>query len=127
MKKSMYEFFYLLYYSVKDIFTGMGEGLIEFKKPRTWLAVLIAAALLIVYSGRTHLMYWVLPPIIIIYVVRQKIAGHYKHEIRIKALKKNRDLLLVEEYNKYVKNCHYAKKAPLGYEDWKDEERKKID
>ena len=122
----LYEPIYLLWFSIKDAGLSVIETLQELKKPRTWLAILVGTVFIVFITRKYALFKWILPLIIIVYIIRQKVDGKYKHTMRVNALMNDNNLVLEPYYEKYKKECRFIKKEPLSYEEWKKEELNKV-
>ena len=122
----LYEPLYLLWFSIKDAWLGVIETLAELKKPRTWLAILTGTIFVAFITKRYDLFKWFIGLMIIVYVIRQKVDGRYKHMMRINALMDDNNFVLEPYYERYRKECRFTRREPLDYESWKKEEIKKV-
>lgn len=128
MKKKLLKFYYgVIYdiaysigYSFKSLFKDSLLFLAEFKKPQTWSVIMYTSTFIVIYLQRFDLLKWMLPAIVVIYILRQRIDGGYKKEIKDKAVIKDNDIILDEEYKKYTQDCYFKKVQPLPYDIWKE-------
>ena len=127
LKRYLYERLYFIYYSVKEFLLDIVNIIKELKKPKMWLAILYATFFVAAYMRNFKLMKWVLPPIFIVYLIRQKIEKHWKGELFAKDLKRGIDSNIVKEhYSLYKKQRYFAHKEFSDFDEWKANEIKRI-
>ena len=130
IKLWVYRFIYEPLYSLKYSFKEIGNDLIEliskFQSPRTWSTIFYLIMIFAIIKNRLDLFKFIIPTILAIYVMRQRLDGRYKKELFKKALAKDDDLILKEIYQKYKRNCFFKKVEPNDYEVWKEKEIKKL-
>ena len=125
LKRLLYEQLYFVYYSVKELGMDVIHLLLELKKPRMWSAILYGTFFVAAYLRNFRLMKWILPPIFIVYLIRQKKEKQWKGELYEKDLKRNIDSYIVKEhYDLYKRQCYFAHKDPLNFDEWKQFEIK---
>lgn len=121
------ELFDLISYSLKRFLLDFLDIFGEFKKPKTWLYVMITLLLLGLFMNNKDLVMFTAPSIIIIYIIRQKIDGSYKSDKFERDIMKGKDSYIVEEYyQKYKVDCYHKKIDYLEFSKWKEEEQRKI-
>lgn len=98
-----------------------------FKKPGTWSAIILGSLFLALLYRNVTAFKWLIPIAIIIYIVRQRIEGEYRRELKKHALRKGKDILLEKEYEKYKRKTYFMKQQVLSFQEWKQQEIKKID
>ena len=126
IKLILYDLWYSVYFSVKDVAVDVYDFIKEFKKPKTWLYILFLGLFYSILK-RDFLMFKILTPLAVVaYVVTKRSEGLYKNEMRIRAFKNNNDLVLKEEYERYKKECFFKKSIVIEYELWKQQELQKI-
>ena len=126
IKLILYDLWYSVYFSVKDVAVDVYDFIKEFKKPKTWLYILFLGLFYSILK-RDFLMFKILTPLAVVaYVVTKRSEGLYKNEMRIRAFKNNNDLVLKEEYERYKKESFFKKTIVVEYELWKQQELQKI-
>lgn len=118
----VYDPLYSLWYSVKEFFRDLADMVEEIKKPRTWLSVLYIVSFYSIFYKKWTLFRWLIPCIIIVYIIRQRVDGRYRRDIKKKAFLTNNETILKEEYRKYQRDCYFSHKDNLSYELWKEHE-----
>lgn len=128
LKRLLYEKLYFIYYSVKEIVLDVVNLIEEFKKPRMWSIILYATFFIAVYNRNIRLMWTTLPFIFIVYLIRQKRDTKWRRELFEKDLRKNIDSDIVKKHYEHYKNhCRFSRKEPIGLDEWKLSEIKKLD
>lgn len=122
----VYDPIYSIWYSVKDIGLEIIGFLQEFKKPNTWSSILYVACFYAFMTKNFTLFKWLIPSIVVVYIIRQRIDGRYRHEIYQNALLNNNNTILEEEYERYKRECHFTKQSALDYTQWKEQEQNKL-
>ena len=121
------ELAYLVWYSIKSLLGDFVNLLLEFKRPETWFYILMAAFMFAAYYREITVIKWLVPLILIIYIIRHKQEGKYHTDLVEKAFLKGDDTILQEEYEKYIRDCFYKKLSPYSYDEWKSKEKKEIE
>lgn len=122
----VYDPLYSVYYSAKEILSEFLDLLNQFKKPKMWSSILYIACFYAFLTHNATLFRWLIPAILIVYLIRQRVDGAYRNELKKRAFIKGDDVILKEEYSKYQRESHFMKKEPLEYELWKEQERNKL-
>lgn len=125
MKLNIYEAYFFLVHSAKEFVKGTLGSIWSLRKPKNLYTILVGGLLLAIFTKRYGLIKWIVPPIIIVYLIGQKINGKYKHALKINALKKGNDTILNPLYEKYTSQPDWKRKDDLNYEEWKKEELNK--
>lgn len=128
LKRQLYERLYFVYYSVKEIKDDIINFIKEFRKPKMWLLILYVTFFVAVWKRNLKLVWTVLPLIFIVYLIRQKKDTKWRGELFEKDLRRNIDSDIVKEhYKRYTKNCHFSHKEPIGMNEWKKSEIRRLD
>lgn len=122
----VYDQLYSIWYSLKDIASEMWGFILEFKKPNTWSTLLYIACFYAFMTKNFQLFLWLIPGIALVYLIRQRVDGRYRHEMYISALMSDNDMLLQDDYEKYKRECFFTKQSCLDYTQWKESEKNKL-
>lgn len=115
-------------YGIKELKNDFLEIIRLFKKPKTWSAILYATFLIAIYIRNYNLMWWTIPLISLVYFIRNKRENLWKAELYEKDIKNNIDSDIVNEhYERYKKQCYFARKEFLSFDEWKQSEIKRLD
>lgn len=121
---------FLVWYSIRDIILDVMRFMDTLKKPKTWSFILYAALFLIAYYRK--LTVWnatmVILLILVIYVIRQKNDPDFNKTVKENAFLNGEENKIKEYYDDYTRQCYFTipRKEPLSYEDYKQQELKKI-
>lgn len=128
LKRKLYERLYFIYYAIKDFGKEIVNLISEFKKPRMWFAILCGTFFIAAYTRNRKLMVWAIPFIVLVYFIRHKRENFWKGELFEKDLRRSIDSNIVKDhYRHYTKQCHFSHKEPIGMEEWKKAEIKRLD
>lgn len=127
-KRKLYETIYPYWYGIKELGNDFIDIISQFKKPRTWSAILYATFLIAVYVRNYNLMLWTIPLILLVYFIRNKKENLWKAELYEKDINNNINSDIVKEhYERYKKQCYFAKKDYLPFEEWRQSELKRLE
>ena len=121
------ELLYLVWYSIKSLFTDLLEFFSALKKAKTWSFILYATFFLGVYYRNYTVMKIALPAILLLYILRQNKEPDYNKSVRDRAFQQGDDEKIKLYYDRYKKQCYYSRKEPLSYDDYKKAEIRKLD
>jgi len=122
------EFLYLLWYSVRTFFTDVVELILELRNPKSISYILLGIMFIAAYYRNYRLLYILAPVVLFIKIARDRIEGKFTYELFERDLKNGKNSNLVMQYfHKYTKKCSFANKLPLKFDEWKEEEIKKIE
>ncbi len=119
---------YLIWFSAKSLVLDLVEFLGAFKRAKTWSFILYAGLFLIMYYKKltqTNAII-IISLILIIYIIRQNKEPSYNKALKEKIFLKNDEEQIKVYYDKYKRQCFFAKKEPLDYDNYRKEEIKKI-
>ena len=128
MPNKLREYLWLVYYSfVLEPFEEICYLFESIKKPKTWFYAALGIATYGAYYKKYNVIKAMLPIIIILYIIRQKIEGSYRRSLLTNDLSKNKDTEIVKQaYENYKKKCFFSNSEPLEYEQWKQREINKM-
>jgi len=121
---------FLVWYSIKDLLLDIFMFLEALKKPKTWSFILYATLFLVAYYRK---LTWtnagiIFSLIFLIYIIRQNKDTNFLKALKEKAFLDNDDKKIRSHYETYTKKCYFSvpRKEPLGYEEYKIEEVRRI-
>jgi hypothetical protein len=115
---------YFLYDSIiREPLSELISFIDELKKPKIWLYFAIATLIFATYRRDIRLVKIVLPVLLIIYLIRKKQQGSYKHHLFKSDILNRKDSSIVrDKYGEYVSAMHFKERTPLEYNSWKEKQ-----
>ena len=117
---------FLVYDSFRALVMDLVHMFKTLKKASTWSFILYATFFVGAYYRNYTVMKIALPLMIVVYILRRRVEPEFTESLKERAFLKNKEIEIREYYERYKTRCKFSRVQPLEFEDYKQEELKKI-